>query len=397
MKTKLLLLILSACLLSSCKNKKIAIQDDVFYTCSMDPQVVSAKPGKCPICGMALTPIKKSSVKNTDDLELSDQQVQLGNIHVDTIGKLNINEHLELTGTLALNASQTASVSARVMGRVEKLYVKTTGDYIAKGAPLYELYSEELNNAKQEYIVALQRRTLFKEQSVIDFEDIIQSAKNKLRLWGMTPGQIAALENQKQAPLTTTFYSTESGYVTSVDVTEGGYVMEGGTIIQVANLSTLWAEAQVYTTQLFQIPREATATVQVAGMEEAIRGKIDFINPEIPADTRINLIRVAIPNAGNKLQPGMPVLVRIQTANRNSLTLPTDAVIQSSNGATVWLQTGANRFRSKMVTTGLESQGFVEITSGLQAGDVVVISGTYLLHSEFVFKRGADPMSGHSH
>lgn len=384
-------------LLISCKTKKIAREEDVYYTCSMDPQVVSDRPGKCPICGMPLTLVKKSSVENSDEIQLSDQQIQLGNIHTDTIRLGNIGSEMELTGTLNLDASKTASVSARVMGRIEKLYVKTIGDYVTRGTPLYEIYSEELNNAKQEYIAALQRRGLFNEQSVIDFDELIKSARNKLLLWGMTEGQVKALESQKHASSRTTYYSTESGYVTSLEVTEGGYVMEGGTIIQLANLSTLWAEAQVYTSQLYQVPAGATATVKIPGADHETKGRIEFANPEVETDTRINLLRVVVSNPGNKLKPGMPVLVTIQTAIRNSLTLPVDAVIQQSNGATVWLKTDSNTYKSQMVTTGLESNGLVEITSGLKTGDVVVVSGTYLLNSEFVFKRGSDPMSTHGH
>ncbi|NTS43110.1 MAG: efflux RND transporter periplasmic adaptor subunit [Chitinophagaceae bacterium] len=394
---KLCIILLSLVLLASCGGKKVATDSDIFYTCSMDPQVVSDKPGNCPICGMPLTAVKKSSVVNTDDIELSDQQIQLGNIRTDTIAEASIDNTLELTGTLSMNAAQTASVSARVMGRIERLYVKTTGNYIAKGAPVFEIYSEELNNAKQEYLSALQRRSLFNEQSVIDFDQLIKSARTKLRLWGMTEGQIKALETQKQAPLTTTYYSTESGYVTSVDVTEGGYVMEGGTVLQLANLSTLWAEAQVYSSQLYRIPRGALATVEVPGVAEPITGRIEFANPEVPTETRINLLRVVVPNQGNKLRPGMSTIVKVQTASRNSLTLPTDAIIREADAAIVWVQTGKNKFKSRMVTTGLESDGLTEIQSGLTAGDVVVVSGTYLLHSEYTFKRGSDPMAGHNH
>jgi Cu(I)/Ag(I) efflux system membrane fusion protein len=346
---------------------------------------------------MPLTAVKKSSVVNTDDIELSDQQIQLGNIRTDTIAEASIGNTIELTGTLNMNAAQTASVSARVMGRIERLYVKTTGNYIAKGAPVYEIYSEELNNAKQEYISALQRRSLFNEQSVINFDELIKSARNKLRLWGMTESQVKALETQKQAPLTTTYYSTESGYVTSVDVTEGGYVIEGGTVLQLANLSTLWAEAQVYTSQLYRIPRGALATVEVPGLAAPIRGNIEFAYPEVPTETRINLLRVVVPNQGNKLRPGMSVIVKVQTASRNALTLPSDAIIREANAAIVWVQTGKNKFKSRMVTTGLESDGLTEIQSGLAAGDIVVVSGTYLLHSEYTFKQGADPMAGHNH
>lgn len=394
---KILLILISIILLESCSSKKVAKDNDVFYTCSMDPQVVSDKPGNCPICGMPLTAVKKSSVANTDDIELSDQQIQLGNIRTDTIAKSNIGNTIELTGSLNINAAQTASVNARVMGRIERLYVKTTGNYIAKGAPVYEIYSEDLNNAKQEYISALQRRSLFDEQSIIDFDQLIKSARNKLRLWGMTENQVKALETQKQAPLTTTYYSTESGYVTSVNVTEGGYVMEGGIVLQLANLSTLWAEAQVFTSQMYRIPRGALATVEVPGVAEPIRGNIEFANPEVPTETRINLLRIVVPNNGNKLRPGMSAIVKVQTASRNSLTLPTDAIIRETNAAIVWVQTGKNKFKSRMVTTGLESDGLTEIQTGLNAGDIVVVSGTYLLHSEYKFKRGSDPMAGHNH
>lgn len=393
----LILLTISSLLLFSCGRKEEIKQEGVVYTCSMDPQVMSDKPGNCPICGITLTTVKMSSTEDSGDLVLSDLQIQLGNIRVDTIRESNIGHELEFTGILNLNTSQTVSVSARVMGRIEKLFVKTIGDYVLKGAPLYEMYSEELNNAKQEYIAALQRRALFKEQDLIDFEDLIQGAGNKLRLWGMNDAQIKALEREKQAPVRTIFFSTESGYITSLGVSEGGYVMEGGTIIELANLSTVWTETQVYSSQLYQIPQNATASVHVSGIKNDLKGKVEFADPEIATNKRINLLRIVIPNKENKLKPGMAALVRVQTANRNSLTLPTDAIIREANGATVWLQTGPNKYRSKMVTTGIESNGFTEITSGLKPGDIVATSGVYLLHSEFIFKRGADPMSGHNH
>ena len=155
---------------------------DTFYTCSMDPQVISDKPGKCPICKMELTAVEKSSVKQTDDIQLSDQQIQLGNIQTDTISSDEIGRQVVLTGTLNLNGAKASSVSARIMGRIERLYVKNVGDYVSRGIPLIELYSEELNNAKQEYLLALQRRKLFTEQSIMNFEDIIQAA-GKLRLF----------------------------------------------------------------------------------------------------------------------------------------------------------------------------------------------------------------------
>ena len=93
----------------------------------------------------------------------------------------------------------------------------------------------------------------------------------------------------------------------------------------------------------------------------------------------------------------MPVFAHINTSQKHTLSLPTDAVIRERKGATVWLKTGDNTFRNQMVTTGIESDGMVEITQGLKQGDIVVVRGTYLLHSEYIFKQGVDPMSGHSH
>jgi len=128
-----------------------------------------------------------------------------------------------------------------------------------------------------------------------------------------------------------------------------------------------------------------------------VKGKIEFMNPEINPDTRINLVRVTIPNPGNQLKPGMPAYVVIKNRQRNSLSLPADAVIRDNRGASVWVQIKGNKFRYKKVEIGLESNDYVEIKSGLKDGEVVVISGAYLLNSEYVFKIGSNPMGEHSH
>ncbi len=384
---------------ASCKNKKETPKDpDTYYTCSMDPQVVEYKPGKCPICKMDLTPVKKKNGENKDELQLSEQQIQLGNIQTDTIRNGTIGDQLVLTATLNFDQMKTSSVSSRVMGRVEKLYYKNLGDYVKKGAPFYEIYSEDLNNAKQEYILALDRKKAFTTETVIDFDQLIQSAKNKLLLWGISEAQLNELANTRKTTPTTTFYSTAGGYITQLDIREGDYVMEGGTIVKLADLSTLWAEAQVYTSQLAEVNSSSMAIVQLPDFDnKEIKGRIEFVNPEINPDTRINLIRVSIPNPGNQLKPGMPAYVLLKSPQRQSLTLPIDAVIRDGKGATVWIQTGKNTFKSAMVQTGLESDDRIEIRSGLKTGDIVVLTGAYLLHSEYVFKKGADPMAGHDH
>jgi Cu(I)/Ag(I) efflux system membrane fusion protein len=382
---------------ASCKSKSDTPKDpDVYYTCSMDPQVVEYKPGKCPICKMELTQVKKSKSVNPYEIQLSENQMKLGNIQVDTVNTGNIGDKMYLTATLNFDLYKSTSVSSRVMGRIENLYFKNLGDYVRKGDKLFDIYSEELNNAKQEYLLALERKQTL-DNSLIDFNQLLQSAKNKLLLWGLTETQIEELAASKKAMPLTSFYSPVSGYITTLDIKEGSYAMEGGTIVRLADMSTLWAEAQVYTSQMAALDKSGNATVQIPDMpEKQFTGRIEFVNPEINPDTRINLIRVAIPNTGHQLKPGMPAYVIIKGSQRNTLYLPLDAVLRDGQGATVWVKSGKTSFVSKMVATGIETEEGIEIKSGLQPGDIVVIQGAYLLQSEYKFKKGANPMEGHN-
>lgn len=369
-------------------------ESDVYYSCSMHPQVMESKPGNCPVCGMALTMVKKSETE-ADELELSDQQIQLGNISVDTIHTGNIGSQTVLTAVLNFDQTKTSAISSRVMGRVERLYFKNVGDYISKGDKLYDLYSEELNNAKEEYILAVKRKKEFTGNTAIDFNSLIQSGRNKLTLWGMNNEQINQLEHTGQANAITTFYSNSNGYITVLDVLQGDYVMEGGTIVQLAELSTIWAEAQVYTSLFSQLPRNASVTVRIPEVgDEAIKGTVSFVNPEVVPGSEINLIRISIPNKKNQLKPGMAAYVYLNGSANSAFMLPVDAVIRDSKGATIWIKTGKNTFKNKMVTVGAEANSKIEITSGLQPGDVVVITGAYLLNSEYIFRKGTNPMEG---
>jgi Cu(I)/Ag(I) efflux system membrane fusion protein len=382
--------------LVSCKEKKkVALQNpDIYYTCSMHPQIMQAEPGNCPICGMKLISVEKKKGADADAIMLSDQQMQLGNIKFDTIGKGIIGDETVLTATLNIDETKTNTVNARISGRIDKLYFKSQGDYISKGQKLYDVYSEELNNAKQEYILALEKQTIL-DNSIIDFKQLVQSAKNKLLLWGMSEAQTDELAKTKKASTLTSFYSTASGYITTLESHEGDYVPMGGTIVRLADLSSLWAEAQVYTSQLSAIDRNGTAIVRLLDLGKEVSGKIQFVNPEINSDTRINLIRVSITNPGNQLKPGMSVYVVLKNRQLNSLTLPIDAVIRGEKQNSVWIAIDKNSFKNIMVETGIENGDRIEIKSGLKEGDVVVTSGAYLINSEYIFKKGANPMAGH--
>jgi Cu(I)/Ag(I) efflux system membrane fusion protein len=396
--SKLILLSLLLAYLFSCKNKTAkppAAEANTYYTCPMDPQVVESKPGICPICHMKLVAVKKSVKQNNDnELDLSPQQMQLGNIKVDTIRNEFVGNHLLLTGILNFDQTKINTVSARLSGRVEKLYFKKTGDYVSLGDPLYEIYSEDLNNVKQEYLLAIQKRASL-GNSIINFDDVIAAAKNKLQLWGLNEQQIKNINSSSVQNPRTTFYSTAAGYVTELPLREGDYVSEGGTVVKLAGLSTLWVEAQVYATQMAQINYKKEAMIEIPDYSvNKISGKISFENPELNTATRINLIRINISNPGNQLKPGMAAYITVETNGTNALALPIDAVLQDGKMSMVWLQTSQNKFRSAMVETGIASGDMIEIKSGIKSGDVVVTSGAYLLQSEYVFRKGASPMAG---
>jgi membrane fusion protein, copper/silver efflux system len=384
-------------LFASCKpgTKDTAKSDpDVYYTCSMDPQVIESKPGKCPICHMELTAVHKSQKQNPDEIKLSPEQMQLGNIRVDTIQSGSIGNQTVLTGTVQFDQSVLDAVSARTSGRIEKLYYKNIGDLISKGARLYDLYSEELNTAQQEYHLILQKQKAL-GNTIVNYDDLAQSAKAKLLLWGMTQAQVNELTTTGKASTSTPFYSTASGTITELDVKEGDYVAEGGTIVKLAGLSNLWVEAQVYTTQLSGFDPNSTVNIQFPDLSgKTVQGKIAFVNPEVNPDNRINMVRIAVSNKDNLLRPGMAAYVTIKDPQRKMVSLPSDAILRGAGMNMIWVQTAQNTFKSRMVQTGPEADGYTEILSGLQPGDAVVTSGAYLLQSEYIFRNGADPMVG---
>ena len=327
---KIISIAIIAILLFACNNKKQPAKIRDMADMKMDTLKKSKKDAMENMPGMGtdsgVDAIDKADSTGTDSdsstnaIKLSDQQVQLGNIQTDTINSGMLGDKIVLTATLNIDQMKTTSISARVMGRIEKLYFKNMGDYVKKGDRLFDLYSEELNNARQELILALERKNTL-DNSIIDFNQLIQSAKYKLLLWGMSEAQIDELAATKKTSPVTTFYSHTSGYITMLELKEGDYTMEGSTVMRLADLSTVWAEAQVYASQLSQIDRSGIAEVQIPDMPgKKINGKIEFINPEINPDTRINLVRVSIPNPGNQLKPGMPAYVFLKSRPHSILS-----------------------------------------------------------------------------
>lgn len=344
--------------------------------------------------GMNMDMPEDSAAQTSDEVKLTNQQVQLGNIHVDTIRSVMNGDKMILTAVLTEDETKASVITARVMGRVDRLYFKIPGGHVNKGDKLFELYSEDMNNAKQELVLAIaQKQSL--GNAAVNIDRLIQSAENKLLLWGMSRQQLDTLEIMHQSTPLTTVYSPAEGTITAVNVKEGDYAMEGATIMKLADYSTVWAEAQVYSYELYQVDTDGTAEVRFPDLPgKKVTGHIAFVNPELSAGSGLNLIRVNVPNSSRTLQPGMPAYVTVENRKHTMLSLPVDAVLRSGGAAFVWVQTAPGVFKNKMVATGMENGDRVEITEGLASGDIVVISGAYLINSEYIFQKGANPMAG---
>ena len=283
----------------------------------------------------------------------------------------------------------------KISSSFEKLYFKTTGDYISKGQPLYEVYSEDLNIVIREMLLAAEQKRTLKSNEV-DMDKILQSAKNKLSLYGLTEEQIKQIEISTTQPYTVKILSKTDGVIYSIDTKEGSYVMEGGDVFHLADFSTVWVEAQVYSDYMNEIKEGMEAKVMFPAFSgKEFFGQLSFVNPELNPSSKINIIRVEIPNANGDIKPGMQAYLSLLLKQKSVLSLPTDAVIKDGKGSTVWLKTGHNKFKSIMVHTGLEANGYTEILHGLTKGDIVIITGAYLLNSEYIFKNGTNPMEGH--
>ncbi|PVX47543.1 Cu(I)/Ag(I) efflux system membrane fusion protein [Flavobacterium sp. 103] len=391
----ILLMVMIAC---NSKNKEDhsghkMTDETTFYTCSMDPQIKEDKPGKCPICHMHLTPVKLDKT-NSNEISLSKQQIRLGNISLQSITTSQSSVNQNYTGTLAINQDKINSVSSRAMGRIEKLFFKTVGDYVAKNQAVYQLYSEDIAIAKQDYFTA------FKQLSMPgDFgknaKNMLASAKQKLLFYGLTNAQIENIKTNKEVSPNTIFYSSHSGTISEIVATEGSYVMEGSGIIKIADLNSLWLETQVNVNYAKNLKIGQKANVTFSDFpDKTINTQVAFINPEINPDTRLLLIRMEIPNQGLQLKPGMQAVVKLTQSNAKGLFIPIDAVIREENASYIWVEKRPGIFENVMVETGIETNGMIEIKSDLDPSKKVVITGAYAINSEYKFRKGSDPMEG---
>ncbi len=393
------LLLMIFVLLSACntRNKEDHsghdMESDIYYTCSMDPQVRESKPGKCPICHMELIAVKMDkSVSN--EIKLSNQQMRLGNIKTQTIEESSKSVDEVFTGVLTFNQERQRVLAARAMGRIEKMFVKSEGDYVKKNQAVYQLYSEPIAIAKQDYLAAYRQLSMPGDFGK-NARSLLNSAKQKLEYYGLTASQVDRIKSTGDVSSYTTFYSSYRGTVSEIVSAEGSYVMEGHAIMRMADFSDLWLETQVNISNAGNLKIGQSAMVSIVGYpEKTVDAKISFINPEIDPDSRLISVRFEIPNPNGNLKPGMQAVVKLRQADNKGFYIPVDAVIRNENASYIWVEKSYGVFEHLMVETGMESNGMIEIKSEIDTTKKIVVSGAYGINSEYIFRKGADPMQG---
>lgn len=400
MNLKFIFILLSfAFVLGSCKNKHenhAELESNEYYTCPMHPSVMSNIPGACPVCNMSLIKVEKKEKSHEGHkgnfITLDKRQQLLAGIETDTVKSKIIIPASTILGTVAIDEEQVTTISSRVKGRIDKLFIKTSGEYVRRGNPIYSIYSEGLFADEKEFIALIEQKKQGGNSNKL-LDDMLIASKNKLLLWGLTENQILELEKNKTATPQIIFYALTEGYVIEVLIKEGMYVDEGTTLIKLTGLKQVWVEAQVYTNEKIS-ENNSFQIYSATSPDEVYNGGLVFNNPSIEDGRKIQLLRIRVDNTKNKLIPGMMVYVQPKTTSQPVLAVPKSAVLLEKM-KTVWIKIDETTFEQRMVETGSENKYLIEILSGIKEGEIIVTSGAYLISSEFVLKSGAGQRHEH--
>jgi membrane fusion protein, copper/silver efflux system len=394
---RLIVIILMGVFAWACSERQNSTNEAVVesqdkYTCPMHPSVVQDRPGNCPICGMELVK-QHTTMTNNMDLMLTSTQMKLANITTQPVRKKNIGQVIPVNARLVINEELTEVISARIEGRIEKLFQREPGKRIMNGEPIYELYSEKLLTLQKEYLLAKEQFEKLGKQET-RYESFMKAAQKKLLLYGLKQEQVDKLRSVADVQSRITFYSPVSGILDEINVVEGQYVNEGDKLYKIENMSRLWLEADLYAEEARMVKRGGKVLVRISGFDtEPAEATVEFINPEVRANTQISVMRASLLNKDLKWRPGQSAQLMLQPESKMALTVPLDAVIRDANGTHVYVLTSENAFSPRFVKTGIENFDSVEITEGLKEGDVIAATGAYLIYSEIILKKGVHPSS----
>ncbi len=372
-----------------------AIQRRQLYTCSMHPFIIREKPGVCPVCGMEL--IKKiesgSSAQPAavDHLSLSPTQRVMANIATVEATYNTLNKEINAVGIVQYDQSRQARVTAWAAGRIEKLNVNSVGAIVSKANPVAEVYSPDLIAAQQEYLLAFKSRNQLKNSPFTSIaqsgDGLVAAAKQRLILFGVKERQINALEKTGKPNIRVPIYTPLSGIVIEKMVQQGQYVNTGEVLFNIADLSAVWVEVEVYENEFQNLHIGQQVEIRSQSFPQStFTGHISFIYPFLDPKTRTVKVRIAMPNPEMKLKPEMFVNATIKVPLSSAIVVPVTALMDTGKRQIVWVESSPGMFESREVQVGLHINEKVQILSGLNPGDKVAVSGGYLIDSESQLK-----------
>lgn len=376
--------ILIGWLLFHSPEKKEAVQKPevakaTIWTCSMDPQVRKSEPGQCPICGMDLIPLHSNDDTtsfDSDAIHLGDEAAQLANVMTTVVSKQNAMKEMRLYGKVKSDERLFQAQVAHVPGRIDHLSVNFTGESVAKGQVLAQIYSPELINAGKEFLETVKTKSVQPE--------LYEASREKLRQWKLSEKQINEIETSGRVLNEFEVLSNTSGTVTAKRVNAGDYVTQGSVLYEISDLSKVWVLFDAYESDLqFLNTGEKVAFTVEALPGTQYNGQIVFIDPVLDPVTRVARVRVETDNRTGKLKPEMfatGIISSSLSGYKNSIIVPKSAVLWTGKRSIVYVKEEAAEkyvFKLREVELGpMLGESYV-ILEGLAAGEEIVTNGTF--------------------
>lgn len=358
-----------------------------YYTCGMHPWVILPKPGLCPVCHMDLTPLDPA--KFTGEITIDPVLVQNMGVRVEEVVTGPLVRTIRTLGSIEYDETRVRDVNIKVKGWIEKLHVNYLGAEVKAGDPLFELYSPELYDTQQQYLLAYKNRG----EKPIEFfpgaggdpARMLESSRVRLEFFDITPEGIRALEQRGEPQKTMTIVSPHTGVVIAKHANEGMLVEPGMQVFRIADVSKVWVLATLYEYQLPYIAVGQRAVMTLSYIPgQTFEGTVVYVYPYLERKTREVQVRLELDNPSLLLKPGMFANVELKSVLARERTLvSSSAVIDTGERQVAFVSLGEGRFEPRDVKTGVLTEGdILEVLDGLRPGELVVTSGQFLIDSE---------------
>ena len=364
----------------------------LYYRNPMGLPDTSPTPKKDPM-GMDYIPVYEGEDEDAGkpgapgQIRIGTEKIQKLGVRVERASLRALGKTVRAAGRVEPDEHRIHVVSPKFEGYVERLHVNVTGQPVAKGQPLFEVYSPELVSAQREYAIAaqgVQAMASAAGDAQAGMKQLAESSLARLRNWDLSPEQVAALVRTGEARRTVTFRSPVSGIVTEKKAVQGMRFMPGEMLYQVTDLSSVWVIADVFEQDIGLVRNGSQATVQInAYPDKTFRGRITYVYPTMNADTRTVPVRVELANPGHLLKPAMFTQVEVQVGGKTPvIAVPDSAVIDSGTRQIVLVEAGEGRFEPREVKLGARSDNYVEVREGVKEGEQVVVAANFLIDAE---------------